>query len=122
MLFSNGGNLPGLGIFHPIETLPLVLGPELPKRRLGVTKNSSPKLGVNSQLLPLTKAAQTCDFLHSPGSEASGLCPIPPRCHKGTGVPKPERFCSPLAFGVFRTQSRKPFLKNYPQHRFKLNI
>ena len=64
---------------------PLPPPPErgLPRRRLGVTKTSTPGLGANSQVPPLTGAARTCVFLHSPGTGATGPLPetirAPPR-------------------------------------------
>ena len=118
----NGGSSPGLRVFHPSETLPLGLGPALPRtpphgspspiarmtspelsqgaqgprsplppapergvpcQRLGVMRISTPGLGTNSQVPPLTGAARTCVFLHSPSTGATDPLPetsqAPPR-------------------------------------------
>ncbi len=49
-----------------------------PRRRLQGTEFSTPGLGANSQVPPLTGAALTCVFLHSPSTGATGPIPSAP--------------------------------------------
>ena len=54
---------------------PLSPAPErgVSHRRFGVTKTSTPRLGANSQVPPLTGAARSCVFHHSPSTGTTGL-------------------------------------------------
>ncbi len=71
------------GAQGPRSPLPPDPEREVPRRRLGVTRTSTPGLGGNSHTPPLTGAARNCVFLHSPSTGATGPLPetlkAPPR-------------------------------------------
>ncbi len=75
------------GVQGPRSPFPPGPEREVPRRRLGVTRTSTPGLGVNSQVPSLTGAARTRVFCHSPSTGATGLLPetlkTPP---KGAGA------------------------------------
>ena len=133
----NGGSSPGLRVFHPSETLPLGLGPALPRtpphgspspiarttspepsqgaqgpwsplphapergvprRRLGVTKTSTPGLGANSQV-----PAQSGSDLSFSSPSDWPFARDPQGAPKGAGATKLREFYSNLGLSHFES-------------------